>query len=71
MYREQRNPMFVFTLDGELFRLSVKTPELDPLFQLPPRIKPRCIYDIALPIQNYFFFSSAVTRFVSSFNSLR
>ena len=32
--------MFVFTLDGALFRLSVKTPSFAPLFQLPPRMKP-------------------------------
>ena len=30
--------MFVFVLDGELFKLSVNTPAFEPLFQLPPRI---------------------------------
>lgn len=33
--------MFVFVLPGELFKFSVKTPALPPLFQLPPRMKPR------------------------------
>ena len=33
--------MFVFVFVGALFRFSVKAPELAPLFQLPPRMKPR------------------------------
>ena len=36
-YLAQRNPMFVFKFEGELFRLSAKTPALDVLFQFPPR----------------------------------
>ena len=31
--------MLVLTLDGALFKLSVKTPAFAPLFQLPPRMK--------------------------------
>lgn len=42
-YREQRNPMFVFVLDGALFRFSVNTPSIAPLFQFPPRIKARAV----------------------------
>ena len=37
--RTQRKPMFVLELAGELFRFSVKTPALEVLFQLPPRLK--------------------------------
>lgn len=33
----QRNPMFVFELPDELFKLSANTPAFVPLFQLPPR----------------------------------
>jgi hypothetical protein len=33
--------MLLFVLLGELFKFSVKTPALLPLFQLPPRMKPR------------------------------
>jgi len=41
VYRAQRKPMFVFVLEGALFRFNVKTPEFAPLFQLPPRLKAR------------------------------
>ena len=33
--------MFVFALDGALFKFRAKTPDLTPLFQLPPRIAAR------------------------------
>lgn len=33
--------MYAFVLDGALFKLSVKTPVLVPLFQLPPRMNAR------------------------------
>ena len=39
--REQRNPMFVFVLDGALFRFNANAPSFVVLFQLPPRMKPR------------------------------
>ena len=38
--RAQRKPMLLFALPGVLFKLSVSTPALPPLFQLPPRMKP-------------------------------
>ena len=40
--RAHRKPMFVLEFVGALFRFSVKAPEFDPLFQLPPRRNPRC-----------------------------
>lgn len=40
-YRETRKPMLVFEFDGVLFKFSVSTPAFEPLFQLPPRMKPR------------------------------
>jgi hypothetical protein len=42
-YREQRKPMLLFVLPGVLFKFSVSTPAFAPLFQLPPRMKPRCV----------------------------
>lgn len=39
--RDTRNPIFVFVLLGALFKFNVNTPALPPLFQLPPRMKPR------------------------------
>jgi hypothetical protein len=35
--------MLLFVFDGALFKLSVKTPAFDVLFQFPPRMKPRSV----------------------------
>jgi len=40
-YWAQRNPMFVFVFVGALFKFRQKAPSFVPLFQLPPRMKPR------------------------------
>ncbi len=52
--RAQRNPMFVFTLDGALLRFNVKAPEFAPLFQLPPRRKPRAPVFDTNPFRFFF-----------------
>ena len=44
--------MFVFVLPGALFKFSVSTPALPPLFQLPPRMKPRS------PVYNHLTITS-------------
>jgi hypothetical protein len=41
--------MFVFVFDGALLRFSVKTPSFAPLFQFPPRMKPRARVFDAIP----------------------
>ena len=43
-YRAHRKPMLLFEFVGELFRFSVNTPALAPLFQLPPRLKACALY---------------------------
>jgi len=40
-FLQQRKPMLLFVLDASLFRLAEKTPALEPLFQLPPRMTAR------------------------------
>jgi len=37
----RREPMFVFVLDESLFKLTVKIPSFEPLFQLPERLQTR------------------------------
>jgi hypothetical protein len=35
--QEKREPMLLFEFDAALFQFEQREPELDPLFQLPPR----------------------------------
>jgi len=37
----QRSPMLLFVFVGALFQLDVQRPLFEPLFQLPPKIRPR------------------------------
>ena len=39
--KSRRDPMFEFELDESLFKLAVKRPHFEPLFQLPPCLKTR------------------------------
>lgn len=39
--RAERKPMLLFELDRELFKFTLNTPALEPLFQLPPQIGKR------------------------------
>jgi hypothetical protein len=38
-----REPMFVFTFHGRLFKLTERPPQFTPLFQLPPQMKAESI----------------------------